>query len=265
MKLFSKKSVRRLSLCLLALCCMTACNNVNQVSYLQDIRPDVTVALQEAQDIKLQPGDKLSIIVHSRDQELVQMFNLVNPVSSGGGTNGNYSLYTIDESGKIDFPILGPLSVEGQTRLELANLIKYRLLAGNLVRDPIVTVEYANLSYSVVGEVNTPGQQLIEKDRITLIEALAAAGDLTIYGRRDNILVLRTENGQQTPYRVDLTQTRSLYASPAYYIRQNDVVYVEPNNVRANEAKLNANTTRTPAFWISTGSFLMTLILFLAN
>lgn len=247
---------------------LSSCAPAKMVTYLQDIQPDVTVALQEAKDIKLQPGDKLSIIVHSRDHELVQMFNLVNSTggsSSGTSGNGNYSLYTVDDASKIDMPVLGLLSVEGLTRIELANLIKYRLLSSNLVRDPVVTVEYANLSYSVMGEVKAPGRQKIDRDRITLLEGLAQAGDLTIQGRRDNILVLRTVEGKQTPYRVDLTQTNSLYASPVYYLQQNDVIYVEPTDVKANESKLNANTSRTPAFWISAASFLMTLILFFAK
>lgn len=247
------------------ICILSSCGSATKVVYLQDIQPNITVALQEAQDIKLRSGDKLNIIVHSRDQELVQMFNLVNNTNGGSGANGNYSLYTIDNTGKIDMPILGLMTVEGLTRIELANMIKYKLLAGNLVRDPIVTVEYANLGYSVLGEVNNPGRKEIERDRVTLLEALAEAGDLTIQGRRDNILVLRTEEGKQTPYRIDLTQTNSVYSSPVYYLQQNDMIYVEPNDVRANQSTLNANTTRTPSFWISSASFIMTLILFLTN
>ncbi len=252
---------------LILTCLLFSCSPAKQVTYLQDIQPNVTMALQEYKDIKLQSGDKISIIVHSRDNELVQMFNLANNTNGGtlGSYNSNSSLYTVDESGKIDMPVLGLITANGLTRMELANLIKYRLLSSKLVRDPVVTVEYANLGYSVMGEVKAPGRKEIDRDRITLLEGLAQAGDLTIQGRRDNILVLRTVDGKQTPYRVDLTQTGSLYSSPVYYLQQNDVIYVEPTGVKANESKLNANTTRTPAFWISTASFLMTLILFLTK
>lgn len=246
---------------------MASCNSATKIVYLQDIQTDVPMALQEVKPIKLQPGDKLSIIVHSRDNELVQMFNISDGYNSGSSTanNRNNSLYTVDASGKIDMPVLGLINVEGLTRTELANLIKYRLLSSNLVRDPIVTVEYQNMTISVLGEVNSPGRLTIDRDNITLLDAIAQAGDLTITGRRDNILVLRTEDGKQTPYRVDLTQTGSLYASPVFYLKQNDVVYVEPNEVKANQSTLNANTTRTPTFWFSSASLLMTIILFLTK
>lgn len=244
---------------------LSGCKAPEKVVYLQDIQPNVTVALQEVQTITLQPGDRLSINVYSRDRELVKMFNLYNEGNYSYGNSGRNSCYTVDEEGKIDMPVLGIITAEGLTRLELANLIKYRLLAAKLVRDPTVTVEYADLYYSVLGEVNSPGRKRIEHDRVTLLEALADAGDLTIYGRRDNILVLRTEDGNQTPYRVDITQTNSLYASPVYYLKQNDLVYAEPNQVRSNQSQLNANTLRTPSFWFSAASFLMTLILFFSK
>lgn len=245
---------------------LSSCGSASKITYLQDIQANIPVALQETKPIKLQPGDKLSIIVHSRDNELIQMFNINNNGNTTSSSRSDEnSLYTVDENGKIDMPIIGLLSVEGLTRIELANLIKYELLSSNLVRDPIVTVEFANMTLSVLGEVNNPGTLKIERDDITLLDALAQAGDLTITGRRDNILVLRTQNGTQTPYRVDLTQTSSLYASPVYYMKQNDVVYVEPNEVRANQSTLNANTTRTPTFWFSSASLLMTIILFLTQ
>ena len=247
---------------------LLSCSTPTKVVYLQDIQPNITVALQEAKDITLQPGDKLSIVVYSRDRELVQMFNLghsVNASSETSGSNNRNSFYTVNKDGKIDIPVLGLISVEGLTRLEVSDLIKYRLLSGKLVRDPTVTVEYANISYFVMGEVGNPGRQLIDRDRITLLEALAQAGDLTIQGRRDNILVLRTENGKQIPYRVDITQTESLYASPVYYLQQNDLVYVEPNEMRINQSKLNANTLRTPGFWFGASSFALSLILLLTK
>lgn len=262
--------IRRISVCgllLPAVCALllSACGTPASVSYLQDIQPDMTIVLQEAKAITLQPGDRLSIVVYSRDSELVQMFNLYSQGYNSYGNSNRNSCYTVDEDGKIDMPVLGVINVQGLTRMELAGLIKYRLLAAKLVRDPTVTVEYADLTYSVLGEVNSPGRKKIEHDHITLLDAIAEAGDLTIYGKRDNILVLRTEDGIQTPYRVDITQTGSLYSSPAYYLKQNDVIYVEPNQVRANQSQLNANTLRTPSFWFSAASFLMTLILFFSK
>lgn len=261
MNCFNKNFLLTAGVILLLTGNMSSCRPAKDVVYLQDIRPEVTMALQEMHTIKLQPGNKLSIIVHSRDHELVQMFNLQGSGDNAGASNNSRSLYTIDKDGKIDVPVLGLIHVQGLTRMELANDIKYRLLSANLVRDPIVTVEYANVGYSMLGEIGSPGRYPFERDQITLLEALAEAGDLTIQGRRDNILVLRTENGTQTPYRVDITKTNDLYASPVFYLQQNDLVYVEPNSVRANQSKLNANTTRTPAFWMSTASFLLGLLL----
>lgn len=200
--------------------------------------------------------------MHSRDKDLAQMFNIME---AGNASISREAYYTVDQAGKIDMPILGLITAEGLTRMELANVIKYRLLAGKLVRDPVVTVEFQNLAFSVLGEVNAPGRHAIDRDQVTLLEALAAAGDLTIGARRENILVLRTEDGRQTPYRVDITQTNSLYGSPVYYIKQNDLIYVEPTQERANESKLNANSARTPSFWMSIVSMAMTVALFLAK
>ncbi|MEY8686187.1 polysaccharide biosynthesis/export family protein [Bacteroides sp. AN502(2024)] len=243
---------------------LSACGASHNIVYMQDIQPDVMVALQENKPITLQPGDKLRIVVHSRDNELAQMFNLNGGAQNLGGTN-NASYYTIDKEGKIDMPILGLISAEGLSRMDLANLIKYRLVSGKLVRDPVVTVEFSNLSFYVLGEVNKPGRHLIDRDRVTLLEALAEAGDLSINGKRDNVLVLRTENDQQIPYRVDLRQASNIYASPVYYLKQNDMIYVEPTEVRANQSKLNANSARTPAFWFSIFSMLTSVILFITK
>ncbi len=263
----SLKILRSLLWCVIGGFLLASCGTAEKIVYVQDIQPNVSMALQEVKPIRLKPGDKLNIIVHSRDQEVADMFNL-NPNSLNSGTTdgkGSYSYYTVDENGKIDMPILGPIAAEGLTRLELANLIKYRLLAGNLVRDPIVTAEYVNLAFYVLGEVGNAGRQEIYKDNITLLEALAQAGDLTINGRRDNVLVMRTENGTQIPYRVDLTSTGNLYGSPVYYLQQNDLVYVEPSEVRANQSTASGNSLATPSFWFSAGSFLMSLVLFLVK
>ena len=184
-------------------------------------------------------------------------------VLGGGGTSDIAWLPTVDESGNIDMPVLGMIDVEGLTRTEVADLVKYKLLSANLLRDPIVIVEYAQMGYYVMGEVNAPGRIEITKDKVNIIEALISAGDLTINGSRENILVLRTQNGMQVPYRINLTETRSVYASPAFYVQQNDIIYVEPNEQRISESAVNVNVTRTPSFWVSMGSFLMSLILFL--
>lgn len=246
---------------------LVSCSTATKVAYLQDMQPSVTLQLQEPRQITFQPGDRLNIIVSGRDEEMAHMFNLNYP-SSQGNSNSSSRVnldYTVDRNGNVEIPVLGEVKVAGLTREEVAKAVKDKLMSQSLLRDPAVTVDYSNLGYSITGEVNSPGWQELDKDCITLLEAISRAGDLTIQGKRDNVLVLRTEGGIQTPYRVDLTDTKSLYSSPAFYLQQNDLIYVEPEQVKANEAKLNANTTRTPSFWISVASFVATIAVLLVK
>lgn len=246
---------------------LVSCSSATKVAYLQDMQPTVSLQLQEPRNITFLPGDRLSIVVSGRDEEMARMFNLNYPSTSGNSnTNSRVNLdYTVDADGYIDMPVLGEVKVGGMTRQEVAKEVKNMLVSQSLLRDPAVTVDYSNLGYSITGEVNAPGWQELDRDCITLLEAISRAGDLTIQGKRDNVLVMRTVDGIQTPYRVDLTDTKSLYSSPAFYLQQNDLIYVEPEAVKANEAKLNANTTRTPAFWISLASFVATIAVLLVK
>lgn len=236
---------------------LSSCSNNKKVVYLQDIVPNVTMMVQEPKSIKLIPGDKLSIIVHGRDKALVEAFNLMDGTGEGAG---NHSVYTVDDRGYIDMPVLGPLKVEGLTRQELEQEIKYRLIESKLVKEPVVTVEYKNLGYYVLGEVGGNGRHEITRDNVTLLEAIAEAGDIGIQGRRDNILVLRTENGKQTPYRVSLLDTQDLYSSPVYYVKQNDIIYVEPNSVKTSGSTANGSMFMTWGFWVSIASMLTTIV-----
>lgn len=232
----------------------TSCSTKKKITYLQDIQPNVTMLVQEPQPIKFEPGDQIRIIVHSRDQEVAKVFNL-----SGGG--GEHSQYIVDDQGYVEMPVLGRMKISGMTREEAALAIKYRLLESRMVKDPIVTIDYSGMGYTVLGEVASPGRKEIDRDQITLLEAIGSAGDLTIDGVRDNILVLRTIDGQQTPYRVNLLDTRSLYSSPAYYIQQNDVIYVEPNAKKATTSTATGSSILTPGFWMSTVSAAISLIM----
>lgn len=246
---------------------LLSCGSATKVAYLQDMQPSVALQLQEPRPIRFQSGDRLSIIVSGRDEEMARMFNLNYPSTQGNNNSNNHVTldYTVDKDGNVDIPVLGMVKVGGLTREEVAKTVKDKLVSQSLLRDPSVTVNYSNLGYSIAGEVNTPGWQDLDRDCITLLEAISRAGDLTIQGKRDNVLVMRTVDGVQTPYRVDLTDTKSLYSSPAFYLQQNDMIYVEPEQVKANEAKLNANTTRTPSFWISVASFVATIAVLLVK
>ena len=143
--------------------------------------------------------------------------------------------------------------------------IKNELIKENLVKDPVVTVEFANLCISVLGEVNSPGRFSIDRDRLTILDALSMAGDLTIYGNRSKVMVLRQEGDVQRVYGLNLTSGEHIYTSPAYYLQQNDVVYVEPNAVKARQSTVNGNNVRSTSFWISLASLLTSVAILIFN
>lgn len=250
----------------LALIILGSCASSRKVAYLQDIDSGVRKEGIVQPLVTVQPEDKISIIVNSKNPELAEMFNLPiithrigQSMNSAYSYNQQVSSYTVDTNGNIDFPILGEIHVAGMDREKIASHIKNELVRKLLVKDAVVIVEFINMCISVSGEVNKPGRFSINQDHLTLLEALSMAGDLTIYGKRENVLVIRKELGGETYYRVNLCDSKSLHASPAYYLKQNDIVYVEPNDVRARQSTLNGNNVRTASFWISLASLLTTL------
>ena len=243
---------------------LASCNTSEKILYFQDIvvnRPEV---IEATRDITLQPMDQISILVSSKDPELAALFNLSRAqyrVGNGAGINnynGEMSGYTLDELGDIDFPVLGKLHVGGMTKSEVATMVKKRLMDESLVNDPVVTVEFMNLYFSVLGEVSRAGKYSITKDQITILEAIAMAGDLTIYGKRDGIFVIREENGERVTHWVDI-RSKDIFKSPVYFLKQNDVIYVQPNTVRAGQSTINENSVKSVGLWISIASFLTSL------
>lgn len=248
-----------------------SCSSSKKISYFQDLTPGQENVIPNSSPIKLQPNDKLNIIVSTTDPRLNSLYNL--PVASvrvgqnntgvnGANVNnseGNVAPYTIDRQGNINFPVLGKLHIAGMTREELAEYVRQELISRDLAKNPIVTVDYLNLSVSVMGEVDAPGRYAINREDYTILDAISAAGDLTIFGKRNNIRVLREENGVQKVYAIDLSSGRDLTKSPVYYLQQNDVIYVEPNSTKARQSTPNGNSVLTPTFWISIASFLTTI------
>lgn len=247
---------------------MSSCDVSKRITYFQDIQEHQIASgkvEQPTPEIRLRPEDKISIIVNTKVPELTTLFNLPYTTRILGSNNDNYisstshgtSGYIIKADGTIDFPVLGAVQAAGKTRDELSYYIKSELVNRNLVNDPVVTVEFINLRFSVMGEVRSPGSYLISRDHITLLDALSMAGDLNIDGRRDNVLVLRPNaSGEITAYSVDMRSFDNVKSSPAYYIHQNDYIYVEPNKKRANQSTVNANTIQSASFWISVVSLL---------
>lgn len=260
-------------LLLLAFACLlfASCATNKKISYFQDAQnADSAKIALPSPEIRLRTEDKVAIIVNCRDAELSALFNLpYTPRYVGGRTSNNIggssnqgiACYAIDPNGNIDFPELGTIHIAGMTRTEVAEYIKRELVSRNLVSDPVVTVEYSNLHFSVFGEVKNPGQYNIVRDKVTLLDAISTAGDLTINGKRTNVMVLRTDSlGNVLTYRVDMTSLDSVVKSPVYYLCQNDQIYVEPTKKRARESTANGNVFSSPSFWISTASAITTLI-----
>ena len=257
---------------LFAAALLASCTSTKEVTYFQDLQNgDSQTVTTLAKKIKMQPGDKISITVNSKTPEFVTRYNLMTPStrlgssSSNSGGSGNVSAYTVDSFGCIDFPDMGKIPVEGKTREEVIEYIKEQLISRKLVLDPTVTVEYINQQVSVLGEVSRPGKVNIDRDYLTIIDAITLAGDLKIEGKRADVTVLRQEGDKQKLYEIDLTSADNIYSSPAYYLQQNDIVYVKPNNKRAGQADINSNTLRSTSFWMSLASFVMALITFIDN
>jgi polysaccharide export outer membrane protein len=199
------------------------------------------------------------IIVSAEDPEIVMPFNLktysVSSINKLDIVRGQETvqLYLVDAQGTIDFPVLGKLKVSGLTRSETLKMLQDKIAV--YIKNPIVNLRVMNFKISVQGEVNLPGSYPVASERITLIEALTMAKDLTIYGKRNNILVIREIDGVKSYNRVDITKA-DFINSPFYYLAQNDVVYVEPNKNKINGAAIGPNT----GVIISISSLLITLI-----
>lgn len=248
---------------LILLFALGGCASQKQISYLQNLPVQYEQILPEKQEIVIHSDDLLSVMVNSKDMELAQMFNLpmvnyqINNGTSVVNSGQNRLLgYLVDKEGTIDFPVLGKLKVEGLTRSELTALIKEQLINKGLINDPIVTIQFLNFRVSVLGEVAHPGTFNVASERITLLEALSCAGDLTIYGKRDNIKIIRDMKGKRIVATVDLRKN-DILTSEYYYLQQNDIIYVEPNKVKAGQREINQN--RTIGTWASIVSVLASI------
>lgn len=225
---------------------LVSCSAQKRVWYLQDTQSFTPEQIAENGQIRIKPLDRLTIVVNSKDPELAVPFNSSTSFSSLSGTNtgstGSSSLQvlTVDEAGMLDMPVIGKIDAKGRTRSELGRLIAERIIAGGYINDPTVNVEFADLKISVIGEVMHPGQFDIKRDRITIFDALAMAGDLTVYGVRNEVAVTREVDGVRTIEYLDLT-SKEIFNSPAFYLQQNDVVYVKPNKYKAQSGEISQN------------------------
>ena len=249
---------------------VTSCGPVKDIAYFQNKVVNHPEAIDKHAGIVIQPKDMLSIVVSSRNPELVAMFNLPVVTYQAGsevvssGYNQRLIGYVVDNEGFIDFPVLGPIKVGGLTRWELSELIKNKLLKDGLLTDAVVTVEFMNFKISVIGEVNAPGTYTIEGDKVTILQAISLARDLTIFGLRENVSVIRERDGERTIYEVNLCDV-SLFNSPAYYLQQNDVIYVQPSEVKARQSTTDDKALRMTSIFVSGGSLLVSLAALIVN
>ncbi|MBD5213322.1 MAG: polysaccharide export protein [Bacteroidales bacterium] len=239
------KPISRLIFSLAIAASLCSCGSSKQtMTLLGDIPNDAITVLTAADSdysLKIQPDDELSITVTSIAPEATAMYNLplANIATRGtkqASANISIQTYIVDAQGNIDFPILGTLHVAGLTCTEVSDLLKKQISAE--VEDPVVRVQILNFAINVIGEVKTPGRQPITKEQYTILDALAMAGDLTEYGRRDNVLIIRQEGDSLVYHRFNLMDSKSLN-SPFFRLKQNDVVYVEPTKVRNDNARYN--------------------------
>ena len=257
------------ALCI-ALMAMVSCSTVKDIAYFQNKVVNEPEAIDKHAGIVIQPKDMLSIVVSSRNPELVAMFNLpvISYQAGSEVVNTGYSQrlmgYVVDNDGYIDFPVLGPIQVSGLTRWQLSELIKNKLLKDGLLTDAVVTVEFMNFKISVIGEVNAPGTYTIEGDKVTILQAISLARDLTIFGLRENVSVIRERDGERTIYEVNLCDV-SLFKSPAYYLQQNDVVYVQPSEIKARQSTTDDKALRMTSIFVSGGSLLVSLAALIVN
>lgn len=255
----------------------TSCTVPKKVAYFQDVTDATVIQLAEERQLKVKPEDKLAIVVKTKDGAISDLFNLpvmANRIGTNGSVNGTsatfrnnlpdssegIATYTVDKDGNIDFPVLGRLHIAGMTRAEVAGFVKGELMGRDLVKDPTVIVEFLSTGISVLGEVHVPGRYDVNKDHITILEALALAGDATIDGQRENVKVLRQQDGKIVSYTLDLTDTKQLANSPAFYLEQGDVVYVEPNKMKKRSTTVNGNNALNVSFWITAASLLTSIV-----
>ena len=270
-----KKTMTIVLSVLMATLIFTGCVSDKQIIYLQgaDTVYVVPREIEQAFELKIQQDDQLAISVTSKDNELIVPFNNNTLIGSGGGDRGSSTntamnqsgaaYFTVDRNGEISFPIFGQLKVAGKTTREVSLMIQDMLRNGTAdyaasIKDAIVNTKIMSFKVTVLGDVANPGVQTFTGERLTLLEAIGRAGDLNNTGKRAPVLIVREENGKRQTYEVDLRDQASVFNSPAYYLQQNDVVYVSPNKA----VRVKGSTAYT---YLGVGSTVLSLVISLTS
>ena len=260
--------IKRLLLLLALPLLLAGCTSYKSVPYLQN--PEAVNGYEGAlplYDAKIMPKDLLSITINTSDPQAAAPFNLtvqtpLNAALANISSTSQPSLqqYLVNNKGEIDFPVIGTLQVGGLTKDEAEDLIRERLKP-YLKEEPIVTVRMANYKISVLGEVARPGSFTISNEKVNVLEALAMAGDMTIYGVRDDVKLIREDiNGRREIINLNLNNAE-IVTSPYYYLKQNDILYVTPNETKAKNSDIGNSTT----LWFSATSILVSIASLLVN
>lgn len=246
-----------LYLLLVILIGLNSCASRQDLIYFQDEPLTEVDSIQSNFQLKYKADDLITVDVTALDFEAAMPFNL--PLVTNNSNNmlagqGNLRMqaYLIDAEGNIEFPVLGTIKMSGLTRAEATDMLKKRL--AEYIKDPIVNIRLANFTITILGEVNRPGTFTLQDERISLPEALGLAGDLTIFGKRNNVLLIREINGVKSFAKIDLTKV-SVVNSPTYYLTQNDIIVVEPNRAKIKSSAYNPNT----GIWVGVLGTLATL------
>lgn len=244
-----------------------SCGNTKNVAYLKNSDEVDLTKSSYLYDARIMPKDQLTITVSTTDQNAAIPFNLTVPTPYTAASRSSYSqamlqMYLVDNEGNINFPIVGTIHLGGMTKAEAENYIQDQIrpyMAEG--QNPIVTVRMSTYQITVLGEVARPGSFPVSREKITILEALAQAGDLTIYGQRENVKLIREDSqGKKVIYEINLNDA-NLINLPYYYLQQNDVLYVTPNKVKAQNSSVGSMTT----LWFSATSILISLTSLLYN
>ena len=246
---------------------LASCASHKNVAYFQNSQEIDLSKSQYLYDARIMPKDQLSITVSTTNDEASVPFNLTVATAQTTNMRSSYSqaqlmIYLVDNEGNINFPILGEIHVGGLTKSECENMIREKIMPYMaLEENPIVTVRMAGYQISVLGEVARPGTFTVSREKISILEALAQAGDLTIYGQRHNVQLIREDaSGKKSIHTFDLTDA-NIINSPYFYLQQNDVIYVTPNKVKAQNSSVGSVTS----LWFSATSILISLTSLLYN
>lgn len=236
-----------ISIFIAALVCFSSCSSQkNNLPYFVDLQNDISGTLDTMSYLpEIKPDDELSISVTSLNPHATAMYQmpLINPATTltlQSNSTPRFQTYIVDSEGDIDFPVLGKIHVSGKTTEQVEKYLTDEI--SKTVKDPIVDVRLLNFEISVAGEVKQPGRYPLSRQRMSVLDALASAGDLTEYGERSNVLIVREENGKRVYAHLNLNSSDVLN-SPYYYLRQNDYIYVTPNCIKQSNSKYNTNNS----------------------